>query len=176
MLRAMWIVRAQIQRFQRGWIWSADLETILVLFWWRMWLHFALALKYLPDVKLKSFGLMPLAEAISGWPRIDGGMWWPGITVRQIYSVWWLRKQSSVPGTLFRSCWPPAPSPEWCGYCVVATCPGFCKPAYLCVSEGETAQLLYHCVAVSKSDNSSQLRGVTPFLKHLQIPPLKSHV
>lgn len=39
-------------------------ETILLIFWQRMWLIFAIVLKNFPESKLNSFGLMTFAEKI----------------------------------------------------------------------------------------------------------------
>jgi hypothetical protein len=46
------------KRFQRRAILATGLEIILVIFWQRMWLLFALVLRNPPESKCKSFGLI----------------------------------------------------------------------------------------------------------------------
>ena len=53
-----------IGEFQRGRILESDLETILMIFLQRLWLLFYYCLKNLLDAKLKSFGLMTLADIL----------------------------------------------------------------------------------------------------------------
>lgn len=49
---------------------KGGLKTILLIFWRKLWPFSALVQKSLPEAKLKSFGLMTLAE-ISREPSID---------------------------------------------------------------------------------------------------------
>ena len=44
------------------------------MFWQRMWI-FCFCLKSLPEAKLKSFGLILLAEEISKQPTFDSEVW-----------------------------------------------------------------------------------------------------
>ena len=47
---------------------------------------FCPCLKNLPEAKVKSFGLIPLAEEISKQPHIDSVMWLLVIILRKIYN------------------------------------------------------------------------------------------
>ena len=47
---------------------------------------FCPCLKSLPEAKVKSFGLIPLAEEISKQPSIDFVMWILMVTLMKIYS------------------------------------------------------------------------------------------
>lgn len=66
-LRAMETTTAWLKRFQERGMLISGLETILAVFWQRVWLFSALAhpTPNLPDSKLKTFQLMAFAEAIS---------------------------------------------------------------------------------------------------------------
>jgi hypothetical protein len=69
-----------VQECQRERILLCDLETFPVILWQKMWLIFALAQKNLPEAKLKSFGLMGLAEEISRQSSINSVMWLLAVT------------------------------------------------------------------------------------------------
>ena len=66
-LRATETTTAWPKRFQKRGKLISGLETILAVFWQRVWLFSALAhlTHNLPDSKLKTFRLMAFAEAIS---------------------------------------------------------------------------------------------------------------
>lgn len=49
----------------------SGLAAVLVILWQRMWQHSALSTENLQEAKLKSFGLMALAEEISRQPSTD---------------------------------------------------------------------------------------------------------
>lgn len=62
LLRAMWVMEAQLKRLQRGMVLATGLETLFVIIFSKNEVAFCLCPENLPGAKLKSTGLVSLSE------------------------------------------------------------------------------------------------------------------
>lgn len=85
-LRAVWMMEAQLKSLQRGATLVTEPETVTVIFWQRMWLPFVLVLRTYLRPNLTYSRLISLVEDISRETNINYVKWLLVIILIQVFS------------------------------------------------------------------------------------------